>query len=615
MTGGRRQLRPPTSGRRPYYGWVLVGTLAGTETVSYGVLTYSFAVFLLPMHQELGWSRAAISGAYALALLIAGLAAVPVGRWLDRHGPRGLMTLGSILATLLVFAWAGVHTLAGFYLIWAGIGVAMAAVLYEPAFATITAWFTHERDRALLALTVVAGFASTIFVPLAQWLIGASGWRRALLVLAVLLGTLTIAPHALLLRHRPEAFGLRPDGGNPATPVAPGTSAHNGVPARVALRQATFWWLAAAFTLATLGISVLGVHLVAALIEQGHSPRSAAAAAGLLGATAVLGRILVTPASRRWPRPLVTATVFALQAAGVLALLAWREAPGMAVFVLLFGAGRGILSLARATLVADFYGRLQYASINGVLALPLTGATAIAPVIAGVLHTRWGSYTPVLQLVAGTTLLAAVAMLLASAAAGPHATGSSPDRAEVNRPGSAGREQLHDVLDHEAALVAVGEPAERFQQGVRDLERDHAEHLRAGDGKRWRVGHEPVVQQFDADLVDAAAAPRPCRHLVREERPVEVGEGPHAGFLGPLGKVVVVEQPRRRDAPGVLEELAAVVGEQVAVTAGDRGRPAQRAARLLVEESGQEQRVAPEVKRVDQFGQPRVLGERLGRLG
>jgi hypothetical protein len=65
----------------------------------------------------------------------------------------------------------------------------------------------------------------------------------------------------------------------------------------------------------------------------------------------------------------------------------------------------------------------------------------------------------------------------------------------------------------------------------------------------------------------------------------------------------------------VLEELAAVVGEQVAVTAGDRGRPAQRAARLLVEESGQEQRVAPEVKPVDQLGQPRVLGERLGRLG
>jgi MFS family permease len=82
--------------RKLYYGWVVVGTLATTETISWGILYYAFAAFLVPMQQELGWSTAALTGAYSLALLVSGLAAVPVGRWVDRHGPRLLMTLGSI---------------------------------------------------------------------------------------------------------------------------------------------------------------------------------------------------------------------------------------------------------------------------------------------------------------------------------------------------------------------------------------------------------------------------------------------------------------------------------------------------------------------------------------
>jgi MFS family permease len=401
---------------QPSYGWVLVAVLAVTETTSYGVLTYAFAVFLLPMHAELGWSRAQLSGAYTLALLVSGLAAVPVGRWLDRHGPRALMTIGSTLATLLVLAWAHTHQLAGFYIIWAGIGLTMAAVLYEPAFATITTWFTAGRDQALLALTVVAGFASTIYVPLAQWLVDTRGWRNALIILAALLGTLTIVPHALLLCHRPHRLDPEPaDGaaaatipGAAATPVMPA-----GVRARTALRQAAFWWLAAAFMLAYLGSGALSVHLVAALREQGHSPGTAAAATGLLGASAVAGRILMAPASRRWSRPNITATIFALQAVGILALLGLHHPLGIVMFFVLFGAGRGIISLARATLVADFYGRREYASINGVLALLLTAATALGPLGAGVLRTHLRSYTPILCLVAITAALAAAAMLTA----------------------------------------------------------------------------------------------------------------------------------------------------------------------------------------------------------
>jgi MFS family permease len=175
MPTDRSQVHGGQGSRR---GWLLVAALAASETTSYGVLAYAFAVFLVPMQQELGWSRTALTGAYSVAIIVSGVAAIPVGRWLDGHGARALMTAGSAAATLLVLAWAQVTDLTVFYAIWVGIGLTMAAVLYEPAFAVIATWFgdNTERRRALLTLTVIAGFASAIYVPLASWLAGPGPW-------------------------------------------------------------------------------------------------------------------------------------------------------------------------------------------------------------------------------------------------------------------------------------------------------------------------------------------------------------------------------------------------------------------------------------------------------
>jgi hypothetical protein len=190
------------------------------------------------------------------------------------------MTAGSVAATMLVLAWAHVTDLAAFYAIWAGIGVVMAAVLYEPAFAVIASWFRDgaERTRALLALTVVAGFASVIYVPLAGWLVQTQGWRDALVALAVLLVPLTVLPNATLPGRRPDHLQRQP-GQEPATP--PATDGPDGVPLGRALRDQALWWLAAGFFAATLATSTVTVHLVAYLREQQYSPGFAATWTGL----------------------------------------------------------------------------------------------------------------------------------------------------------------------------------------------------------------------------------------------------------------------------------------------------------------------------------------------
>ncbi|WP_433827704.1 MFS transporter [Actinoplanes sp. CA-015351] len=269
---GGHQPSPPGNAR-------LVAALAITQTIGYGVLYYAFAVLLVPMAVDLHTSTTAVTGAFTASVLTSAVLAVPIGRWLDRHGGRALMTVGSLLGTGLLLAWSQVGELWQLYAIQIGLGAASAASLYEAAFAVVIAWHRpQQRSAALLALTVVAGFASTIFLPLAGWLTDQHGWRTALLVLAGI-HAVTIPLHALAVRPAPNA------GRHAAQHSTPGART-----VRTALADRTFWLLTAGFTAHTAAISAYTVLLVAALISWGHPPAFAATIAGLLGILSVAGR-------------------------------------------------------------------------------------------------------------------------------------------------------------------------------------------------------------------------------------------------------------------------------------------------------------------------------------
>jgi sugar phosphate permease len=404
-----------------YYGWRIAGTLAFTETVSWGVLYYAFAVFLVPMQKELGWSQTALTGAYSLGLLISGLAAPLVGRWLDWHGPRWLMTFGSTAGAALLLFWASVEDLWVFYLVWVGLGLAMAATLYEPAFVVLTKWFERGRGRAVLLVTLAGGLASTIFLPLSAWLVEAQGWRGALFALASILALLTILPHALVLRRRPEDLGLLPDGIEPTrSPREETARAPNeprvefrSVPLGAALRGPAFWLLVAAFFLGTLSQAAIYVHLIPYLAERDYGLSSAATLTGLIGASQVFGRVVVTFLGDRLPRDATMAGIFALQAAALVVLIASQSPLGVLLFVLPFGAASGAVTISRALAVADFYGPAHYGSIGGVVGMFVTGARTLAPVGAGAVSTALDGYAPVLWMLASGSALAAVAMFIA----------------------------------------------------------------------------------------------------------------------------------------------------------------------------------------------------------
>jgi MFS family permease len=330
------------------------------------------------------------------------------------------MTVGSVLATLLVVTWATVDSLLGFYLIWAAIGVVMASVFYEPAFVVVANWFQRLRGRALTLLTFVGGFASVIYIPLASWLVQNYGWRSALLILATILAIGTIPIHALMLHQHPRDIGLQPDGGRqPAHEAAASKPAQMSTTLHDALRDRTFWWITAGFVLATIATMAVIVHLIPYLVTRGYSPGFAASAAGLIGALALPGRLIFTPLGARIERRWVIALIFAMQTASLVILLQVQNTAGIFIFVVLFGAGFGAITPARAALVTEIYGPAHYGSISSVIVLCTTGARAVAPVGAGLLYTGTNSYTPVLWLLVVMSALASVAALRAKPAFQP----------------------------------------------------------------------------------------------------------------------------------------------------------------------------------------------------
>ncbi len=186
-------------------GWPLVWALAAAQLVSWGSIYYSFSLFVVPMESELGWSRAALNGALSLGLFISGLVAYPIGARIDRHGGRAVMALGSLVGAVLFAAWSRVDSLALFYAIWLGLGLALAATLYEPVFAVVTRAFPGDYRTRITALTLVGGFASTVFIPLTQLFIDQLGWRGALVALGVCNALIALPVHALLLRDGARA--------------------------------------------------------------------------------------------------------------------------------------------------------------------------------------------------------------------------------------------------------------------------------------------------------------------------------------------------------------------------------------------------------------------------
>ena len=396
----------------------MVAGLSVTVLISWGTLVYAFSVFVVPMHVELGMSAAALNGAYTTGVVVCGLVAIPAGRWLQRRGPRALMTTGSLLAVAGLLSWSRVHTLFEFYVSFCLAGLAMAATLYEPAFAVTAAWFDRRRAQAVLVLTIAGGLSSTVFVPLTSALVTRQGWRAALVTLAVIVAVVTVPVHTLLLRRWPADVGLQPDGRSSADSEAPPSAAgasETATGSAPVLSRRSFWWITTSMTANTAGKLAITVTLVSYLAERGYSLSEAALAAGGVGFFQVVGRVGSTLARRRIPEHRTAIVLFVAHGLSLpVPLLTIGHGPGATVSILVlvvcFGLGYGLTDLLRGTVVADYYGPHEYARINGMISMFVFAARAAGPLLAGLAITALHSDGPVFLGAATVALFSAYAL-------------------------------------------------------------------------------------------------------------------------------------------------------------------------------------------------------------
>ena len=378
-------LSPPPRG--------VLAALCVTVTISYGTLYYAFAVLAPTITADTGWSLTAITAAFSLGLLMTGVVGVLAGRRIQGHGPRGVMVAGAVVGAAGL-ALVGSATSYPWFLVGMLLcGTGAAGLFYAPAFAALTHWYGAGRVRALTTLTLVAGFASTVFAPLTTALAEQTSWRTTYLVFAVLLLVAAAPTHAVALRHPWPAVS----GGEQITPD------------REVLRSPAFVLTAAGATLTTLAMFAALVALIPLLVGRGMTPALAAWALGLGGAGQVLGRLAfprltaITDVRQRvlWGTTAMAVTTLTLALVpGPAALLI-----GVSVVA---GAARGLHTRVGATLVTDLWGPERYAAINGVLGAPVSVATALGPFAGAGIAAVTGSYPVTFGVLAALAVLGSV---------------------------------------------------------------------------------------------------------------------------------------------------------------------------------------------------------------
>ena len=353
----------------------LIPALGVAQIISWGTLFYAIAVLGEAMRGELGISATWLFGAFTVGLLISGIASPAVGGLVDAQGGRFVLSWGSVLGAVALALIASARGFPLLLLGWSLAGVAMAACLYDPAFATLHQLTGTGYRRAVTALTLFGGFASTVFWPASQWLLDSVGWRETLWIYAALHLAVCLPLHLAFVPA--YAAGAATD-----VEIAVDADALPGVAApRRTAGRASYVWLAAAFSVAAFLSATLSAHLIALLKAGGLTARDAVLVSSLIGPMQVLGRIAELTFARRLSPLSVGALAFGLMTAGLacLALIDGLSAMAFA-FAVLYGWSNGVMTIVRGTVPAALFGRRNYGALLGRLALPAFVAKAVAPV-------------------------------------------------------------------------------------------------------------------------------------------------------------------------------------------------------------------------------------------
>jgi MFS family permease len=343
----------------------LVGALGIAQIISWGSLYYAIGVLGPPMRAELGVSELFLFGSFTAGLLACGALAPATGRAIDRLGGSKVLSAGSAAGALgmavLAMANGPALVVAG----WAIAGASMAATLYDPAFATLSQHAGDKYRRAVTALTLLGGFASTVFWPLSKVLLDSFGWRATFGIYAALQVAVCLPIHMFVIPTRTRA--------------ASSTQARSD-DRRAPNERPGLAKLNAAFAIANLVVGVVAVHMVGLLTGAGLTTSEAIAISVLMGPMQVAGRIVEMAFLKRARATHVGVVALSLIAIAIVVLMLVSGGGVLALlFVIAYGAGNGILTIVRGAAPAEMYGAEGLGGLLGHLSRASSYARALGP--------------------------------------------------------------------------------------------------------------------------------------------------------------------------------------------------------------------------------------------
>jgi len=352
---------------------LIVATLGTSQTLAWASSYYLPAILADPISAGIGVPRAWFYAAFSLALLIAAFAGPSIGRVIDRRGGRGVLVLSNLVLAGGLAALATAGGPVGLFAAWAVLGIGMGLGLYDAGFATLAALYGDRARGPITGITLIAGFASTVSWPVSSLLNDAIGWRDTCLVWAALNLVVGLPLNRLVLPL-------------PARVASPRDRAARAVgwkPYREMLL------LAFVFAAVWFVTGAMAAHLPRLLEGAGATPLQAVAASALLGPAQVAARLGEFMVLRR-VHPLVSARIAATLHPLGAAILALAGPAGAVAFTICYGAGNGLLTIARGTVPLAIFGPVGYGERTGLLGAPARASQALAPFAFGLLLDRMG---------------------------------------------------------------------------------------------------------------------------------------------------------------------------------------------------------------------------------
>jgi MFS family permease len=364
------------------YRWVIIAAGALMTCVGIGAM-FSLAIFLQPMSEATGWTRAGISSAMTLNFLVMGAAGFGWGTLSDRYGSRPVVLAGAVLLGLALVLASRMTTIVGFQLVY-GILVGLSAgAFFAPMIATATAWFTTNRSLAVSLVSAGMGVAPMTISPFAGWLLTTYDWRTAMAVIGVVAWILLI-PAAFLVRRAPDAAA---DDATTAAPIE-----DNSLSASAAFRTPQFAVLAGTFFLCCAAHAGPIFHMVSYAMICGIAPLAAVSIYSVEGLAGLGGRVLLGVLADRFGVKPVLVTGLAVQAIVIAAYMGVNTLPQFYALALIFGTTYGGVMPLYAVLAREYFGQRVMGTVFGAATMTSSLGMALGPIAGGWVFDRFGAY-------------------------------------------------------------------------------------------------------------------------------------------------------------------------------------------------------------------------------